>query len=204
MRKFGSYFVVSFVSFLFTFVFLILLYDYIVKKCLLNAYIVECENLCEETIYLEIEKYLDESDLQSSDIVSVVKSEDGKTSAYVTNDILLNQLKIDLINKLNSSIDNLDKEYISLRLLSITKNTFFISRGPSIKIRFNPVGNVSGELYKEIENVGINQIDYTIRADFTVNVESKTDFYNISIDIPIMYDLINVIIIDDIPMYYSD
>lgn len=190
-------------TFLFTLLSLILIYDFVVKKYLISVYISECENMCEQVIYDEIEKYIEKSDIKTKDIMTVVNSEDGSVSAYVSDDIMLNKLKTDLITDLNNVIDEMDNETVEIKIGGLTNNAFFIGRGPSMKIRFNPSGNVSGKLVKHVKSIGINQINYTVEAEFVVNIVSKTNFFHINIDVPIEYNLIDTIILDDTPGIYA-
>lgn len=109
--------------------------------------------------------------------INVIYGEDG-ISAIETNVTGISRLRADSILNIRGEISDIDRMTLDIPLGNLAGGMLLTGRGFPVKIKLVPIGDVSGEIYSEFSETGINQtlhrIYLRVRVSMNMIVASDT------------------------------
>ena len=109
--------------------------------------------------------------------INVIYGEDG-ISAIETNVTGISRLRADSILNIRSEISDIDRMTLDIPLGNLAGGMLLTGRGFPVRIKLVPIGDVSGEIYSEFSETGINQtlhrIYLRVRVSMNMIVASDT------------------------------
>lgn len=109
--------------------------------------------------------------------INVIYGEDG-ISAIETNVTGISRLRADSILNIRGEISDIDRMTLDIPLGNLAGGMLLTGRGIPVRIKLVPIGDVSGEIYSEFSETGINQtlhrIYLRVRVSMNMIVASDT------------------------------
>ena len=109
--------------------------------------------------------------------INVIYGEDG-ISAIETNVTGISRLRADSILNIRGAISDIDRMTLDIPLGNLAGGMLLTGRGFPVRIKLVPIGDVSGEIYSEFSETGINQtlhrIYLRVRVSMNMIVASDT------------------------------
>lgn len=136
------------------------------------------------------------------DIVSVVKDEENNTNILKTDVVVINKIASDVTLKIETKLQELRNEEISIPIGALTGNKYLAGMGPGIKIKVIPSGNITSDLKTEFESQGINQTMYRIYLEIKCKTNILTPYKTIEEEITNQVLLVETLIVGDVPQTY--
>ena len=72
---------------------------------------------------------LDSENIDYDNIISLEKDNNGKIAAIKTNPVFINRLKSQISSKVYTRLNNIDEQYLSLKLGNVLNSGFFMGKG---------------------------------------------------------------------------
>lgn len=113
----------------------------------------------------------------AGNFINVIYGEDG-ISAIETNVTGISRLRADSILNIRGEISDIDRMTLDIPLGNLAGGMLLTGRGIPVRIKLVPIGDVSGEIYSEFSETGINQtlhrIYLRVRVSMNMIVASDT------------------------------
>lgn len=91
--------------------------------------------------------------------------------SYTTNTALVNQLCIQLSRDITNNLQKLSTEKIRIPFGAASDSSFLANKGPLVPFTMTPMGTVKVDYESSFTSVGINQLNYKIWIDISVDVK---------------------------------
>ncbi len=138
------------------------------------------------------------------ELFTIEKDNEGNISMIKSNVIPINEIISDVANKIQEEIDKGGRKNVEIALGSFTGFKLLSGRGPGVKIRITPVGEVETDLKSEFIAQGINQTLHRVYLQVSCEVNILTPFDNMERNITNQVLLLENIIVGKIPdTYYN-
>ncbi len=124
-----------------------------------------------ESIAFDIIGEVVEREISSGDVADIIKIErdsNGRVSSITSDTQKLNLLKLRISNELSRIMLEHTDDTISIPLGSLTGFDLLAGRGPKVKIKIFWVSGVDSAFRTEFTEAGINQTNYRIMLDFSI------------------------------------
>ena len=150
-----------------------------------------------------ISRSVDAAVSESTDsFINVIYGEDG-ISAIETNVIGISRLRADSILNIRGEISDIDRMTLDIPLGNLAGGMLLTGRGFPVRIKLVPIGDVSGEIYSEFSETGINQtlhrIYLRVRVSMNMIVASDTVRLELADDILVA----ETVIVGKVPDAYT-
>lgn len=136
------------------------------------------------------------------ELFTIEKDNNGNISMIKSNVIPINAIISDVANKIQEEIDRKGRENIEIASGTFTGVKLLAGRGPGVKIRISPIGNVETDLRSEFTSQGINQTLHRVYLQVICNVNILTPFKDIEKQITNQVLLAENVIVGNIPETY--
>ena len=112
----------------------------------------------------------------AGNFINVIYGEDG-ISAIETNVTGISRLRADSILNIRGEISDIDRMTLDIPLGNLAGGMLLTGRGFPVRIKLVPIGDVSGEIYSEFSETGINQTLHRIylRVRISMNMIVASD-----------------------------
>ena len=134
--------------------------------------------------------------------INVIYGEDG-ISAIETNVTGISRLRADSILNIRGEISDIDRMMLDIPLGNLAGGMLLTGRGIPVRIKLVPIGDVSGEIYSEFSETGINQtlhrIYLRVRVSMNMIVASDTVRLELADDILVA----ETVIVGKVPDAYT-
>ena len=134
------------------------------------------------------------------DIVSISKGE--STNILKTDVVVINNIATEIINSINSSFKDLEKQEIEMPIGALTGSKYLTGTGPNINIKIIPIGAASSEIKTEFEEKGINQTVYRIYLCIDCEIKILMPYESLNRQIKNQILLVETAIVGDVPETY--
>ena len=150
-----------------------------------------------------ISRSVDAAVSESTDsFINVIYGEDG-ISAIETNVTGISRLRADSILNIRGEISDIDRMTLDIPLGNLAGGMLLSGRGFPVRIKLVPIGDVSGEIYSEFSETGINQtlhrIYLRVRVSMNMIVASDTVRLELADDILVA----ETVIVGKVPDAYT-
>lgn len=141
-------------------------------------------------------------DYKYSDFIIIHKDENGNVLMLESNMKNINNVTSDVAYRIQTQINNLEDEDITISLGSFTGISILSGRGIKVPIRISTVGNVKTNIRSEFITQGINQTIHRLYLDIESRISILTPFNTIDETSTSQLILAENIIVGEIPEAY--
>ena len=149
------------------------IYPLFSKKCVYQARVIVTQITNQET-----EKIM--KDYTYKDLVNIQEDSEGNVTFLESNVVLINQIKAEIVNKIQNRFVETKDANIEMKVGSFTGIRVLSSVGPKIKIQVIPSGTIASSLETEFYSVGVNQSIHRIYLDLNCTVSIMSPFETVS------------------------
>ena len=159
-------------------------------------------NQASDAINAAIADRIAAGDFDYNKMVTVEKNAAGTVSAIRTNIAELNRLKTGVLEQIDTRLESLSLEQLSIPIGSIVLPELFSGKGPEIPVQVLAVRSSDAVFRNSFSDAGINQTLHSISIDIsvTVTVMSWTGTYDVSVDSSVV--AAETVIVGTVPTTY--
>lgn len=133
------------------------------------------------------------------------KYDNGERIYMLSADTLaMNRLAAECTNTAQNKLSELGEQGVNIALGTITGIPILSGWGPSINIRFTPVGSVSSRFESSLINSGINQTLYRVKIILTANVYIILPNTSHSVEITAETAIAESVVVGEVPQVYTN
>lgn len=191
------------IAFIAAAVIIIIQTDRFIRPVLNSVCTEECRSFASKLIGESIEKTLSENSYNYDDFAQLLRDESGNITAVETLTGNVNRLQAELLGNLNDMFDKSRNAEISVSLGTASGIWLLAGRGPSIPMRFLPIGSATVELVSDFESAGINQTCHKILIEVNAHAAGAVPFCKTETDIKYEYLLVETVIMGSVPEGYA-
>ena len=173
--------------------------DLRLKPVVINAARSRARLFASDVISRSVDAAVSES---TGSFINVIYGEDG-ISAIETNVTRISRLRADSILNIRGEISDIDRMTLDIPLGNLAGGMLLTGRGIPVRIKLVPIGDVSGEIYSEFSETGINQtlhrIYLRVRVSMNMIVASDTVRLELADDILVA----ETVIVGKVPDAYT-
>lgn len=151
-----------------------------------------------------VRETIGESGVSYSDLTHIEKDDTGKISLISVNTTLVNELGAKTALAAQDKIMSAGEQGINIPIGTILGGQILTGRGPSIIIKFEPVGSVTTEFSTQFEEAGINQTRHKIFLVLDASVRIMIGSVPQTVEISTQVLVSDTIIIGDVPQSYFE
>lgn len=147
------------------------------------------------------------SDTSYTDLISIEKDSNGDIKLISANAAKMNNLAANTAITAQDKILNIGEQGISIPLGTIIGGQMMSGRGPSIKVKIEPVGSVTTDFMTEFEDAGINQTRHKIFLILNATVRIVLGNTSQTVEISSQVLISETIIVGNVPnsfAYYDE
>ena len=187
---------------------IIFIIAFTVAKLILDSILPVFDKLCEEkamsiaTIISNNKATEVMAEHSYDELFTIEKDNNGNITMIKSNVIPINEIISDVAVRIQEELEKREDDIIQIPLGSITGFKLLAGKGPNIKIKIIPSGNVKTDLRSEFVAQGINQTLHKIYLQVDCQVTIVTPYDEISKEISNQVLLIENVIIGNIPSTY--
>jgi sporulation protein YunB len=137
-----------------------------------------------------------------TDLINIQKDNEGKIVLISINSALMSSLAAKTATCAQNKILNIGEQGVSIPIGTIVGGQLLTGRGPSIKVKIEPVGSVTSQFSTKFEEAGINQTRHRIYLTLTAMVRIVVGNVSQTVDISSQVLVSDTIIIGDVPQNY--
>ena len=142
------------------------------------------------------------SEINYTDLINIEKDNSGHIVLVSANAAMMNHLAADTAIAAQNKISSIGEQGISIPIGTIIGGQLLSGRGPSVRVKFEPVGSVTTDFMTEFEDAGINQTRHKIFLILNATVKIVVGNASQKVDISSQVLISETIIIGDVPQSY--
>lgn len=173
------------------------IYPLISEKCIYKAKVLVTQISNQETEEI-MKKYT------YKDLVHVEEDTEGNITFLESNVVLINQIKSEIVNKIQNRFIETQNTSIEMKLGSFSGSRLFSNVGPNIKVKVIPSGTLTNNLETEFYSVGVNQSIHRIFLNIKCTVSIISPFETVSQSVDNKLLLSESVIVGSTPDNYYD
>ena len=135
-------------------------------------------------------------------LITISRDENGDIVLISTNSLQINLLARELVNIAHNKLEMIGTQGISIPIGTLTGLPIFVGRGPEIKIKMLPIGNITCKFSSEFKEAGINQTNHKLYLTVNSNVSVILPIENQIIQTQTQIMIAESIIVGKIPETY--
>ncbi|MDD4843662.1 MAG: sporulation protein YunB [Anaerotignum sp.] len=155
--------------------------------------------MANEVINDSIQKVIAEQTLSTDSFLVLT---DKENSTYSVDTQQINLFCTNLNKKINTAMQALPNERILIPLGAASNSNFFANWGPMIPFTLMPGGEILSDYETSFINAGINQINYKIWINLTLEIQIVNPLYTEKISLTKKIMLVDTIIGGKVPELY--
>ncbi len=141
---------------------------------------------------------------QIADFTDLVKDQNGNVLAVSANSVSINHATSILTDSIVKNLKDIENEHIDMHVGTLSGVNFLSGRGPKLRFKLAPMGNVQSEVSSEFESCGINQSIHRIVLKLDVTISAFIPGYSIGCDVDYDYILSETVIVGNVPQAYTN
>ncbi|NLK36556.1 MAG: hypothetical protein GX299_00515 [Epulopiscium sp.] len=159
----------------------------------------DMKNMANIMIDESVEESIRSMGISSSDFFL----ESAKNPGVITaNTLLINQFCSDISNQINQEIKKVGRKEIPVSLGSLSGIDFFSARGPNFYFSIYPVGAADVDYDTSFSSVGINQVNFKIWLDVSMQMKIVNPLQQRNIDLTRKIMLVDTVLSGTVPESY--
>lgn len=141
--------------------------------------------------------------LQYDDLVKVGRGEQQIVTSIEVDSLKVNQIRSSIVSAITEKLKQMDVQSYEIPLGNLIGNDFLSGRGPNIKLKLLPKGNMSSKIISEFDSAGINQTRHRIVLQLSVEMMISIPFYRLNTQVSSEFIIGETIIVGEVPEYYT-
>lgn len=141
-------------------------------------------------------------DMLDTNLLQFEKDEHGEITFVNSNVIYMNKLANEISIDIYDEINKLDYLYTLIPLGSLLGNDMLNSIGPSIEIKFIPVGDVKTRFKTDFSSTGINQTKHKVFLEITCQIEALSIIADTLVTTKVEIPIVETVIVGGVPSTY--
>jgi len=178
-----------------------LYYINIINPIIKNYSKAKINALTEQAVNLAVSNVINTT-LNYDSIVNVSYSQTGEISYVSANQFVVNSITREVVKNAQFQMLTIGEDGIKIPIGTFTGFSFFVGRGPNVKLQMLPIGIISSNFKSEFTSVGINNTLHQLFLEITAKVELTMPFKNIEINTTSSVLLCEGIILGKVPEVY--
>ncbi|MBQ9091852.1 MAG: sporulation protein YunB [Anaerotignum sp.] len=158
----------------------------------------QCKTLANQIIDSSVIEILDERDLTDGSAFVSYSGNEG----YTANTTFVNIICSDFSNKITEDLQSLPNEKIGIPLGAVLHLDYFANKGPYIPFTLMPMGKATVDYESQILSVGINQINYKIWLDISIELKIVNPLYDENVTLERKIMLADIVFSGKVPDHY--
>ena len=135
-------------------------------------------------------------------LVNITTDNEGRIVLIQANAIQINMLTKDLIKTSQIKLEKIGADGINIPIGTFSGITIFNGKGPAIKIKLIPIGDVSCDFISEFVQAGINQTIHKLYVTINTNVNIILPLINNNVKTTTSILICESVIVGQIPSVY--
>jgi len=131
---------------------------------------IEARNRINNIIYTTINETVTEKEIIATDFFTKTEDADGMITSLAINTVLVNALCAELADNISEEFMSPNSRAISVPAGTLTGLDLFANLGPSYSVKVLPHGSAEVTYSTRFESAGINQINFQVWLDVSVNM----------------------------------
>lgn len=157
-----------------------------------------CKTLANQIIDSAVNQTLEEQNLTDGSAFVSYSNNEG----YTANTTLVNKICSDFSNKITKDLQFLPYERIEIPLGAVSSLDLFANKGPCIPFTLLPMGKAAVDYKSDILSVGINQINYKIWLDISIDLKIVNPLYHETVTLERKIMLADIVFSGKVPDHY--
>lgn len=153
-----------------------------------------------QTVY----NYLEERQLEYTDLMKINSAEDGVVTSVEFNTVEITKLKAGIISLIQNNINSRDSVTMNIPIGTLTGNQYLNNRGPKIKISMQISSAVYSDIKSKFISAGINQTLHQITLSISTEIYFVMPWYRSSGSYNTEFILAETIIVGRVPDAYTN
>ncbi len=158
----------------------------------------EIESIAYDIVGNVVEKELTQGG-DYRNIITIEKDSSGRVSSISSDTQKLNLLKLRISNELSDIMLKRTDDNIYIPLGSLTGIDFLTGRGPMLEFRIYWVSGVDSNFSTSFTSAGINQTNYKIMLDFSIESGMMLSGHEVGVDVGTSICVAETVIVGEIP-----
>lgn len=155
-----------------------------------------------ETINKAAGKVLEEEQIDYDKLMTIEKDSNGSIIAVKANTLKIDQLKYKITNEAIREINSIDPDQLSVPIGTVIGGQLLSGKGPRVKVRIEPIGNVETQIINEFTSTGINQTRQQVMLSVTASITIIVSTYSVTTDVTSNFTLADTVIVGNVPDSY--
>ena len=156
----------------------------------------KCKTTANEIIDTSVQKILKEMEITPLFCFS------DENNGYIANTALVNQLCSEFSAEITNQMASLQKENIRIPFGAVTGWSYFANLGPEIPFTLVPMGTVKVDYTSDFLSAGINQINYKIWVDISMEMKIVNPLYQEILSLERKIMLVDIVFSGKVPEHY--
>ena len=153
-----------------------------------------------QTVY----NYLEERQLEYTDLMKINSAEDGVVTSVEFNTVEITKLKAGIISLIQNNINSRDSITMNIPIGTVTGNQYLNNRGPKNKISMQISSAVYSDIKSKFISAGINQTLHQITLSISTEIYFVMPWYRSSGSYNTEFILAETIIVGRVPDAYTN
>jgi len=133
------------------------------------------------------------------DFASIVYDENGNIASIQTLTANVNMFQTELSERINDDLRSGLNKVIEVPVGSVSGVNLFSGKGPKLKVKVIPIGDVSTTLRSEFTSAGINQTRHRIIVDVSVDITTIMPLEKKTVIVDYEYVIAETVIVGKVP-----
>lgn len=159
----------------------------------------EIQAVSQEIVYNVVTNKLN---VLESDLLQFEKDEQGEITFVNSNVIYMNRLANELSIDISEEVNKLEYLYVNIPMGTLFGSDMLNSIGPSIQIRFIPVGDVQTEFKTDFSSTGINQTKHKVFLMITCQIQALSILADTLVTTNLEIPIVETVIVGGVPNTY--
>ncbi len=142
------------------------------------------------------------AEISYTDLIKIEKDDKGNITLLSANAVLMNNIASNTAIAAQDKIQSIGEQGISIPIGTIIGGQLLSGRGPSVNVKFEPVGSVTSDFKTEFEDAGINQTRHKIYLVLNSSVRIIIGNDSQTVEVSSQVLISETIIIGDVPQSY--
>ncbi len=155
-------------------------------------------------IHNGVEAVLSERGTKYGDLVKVDRSADGRILAAHADMAAVNLLKSAVTSAVNENMNRYQNQTVSIPMGSLVGGSFFIGRGPFLKVNISSRTSVITTLSDAFTDAGINQTCHRIHLNLKAYVSAILPLERCSFELETTFLICETILVGEVPETFAN
>lgn len=192
---------IFFICIILVVIFILIFLNNVVNPVIISTMAAKTRKLSQQAVESAIFETINDT-LVYDTLITITRDENGDVVLISTNSLQINLLARELVNIAQQKLEQIGEQGVHIPVGSLTGLPIFVGKGPEIKIKMLPIGNITCKFTSEFKSAGINQANHKLYLTVNSNVSVILPIENQIIQTQTQIMIAESIIVGKIPETY--